>query len=200
MLGPDKATPEFNELCNLFVHTRKVFHNYWDRDGRLATEEVRFLATVTLSHIDDIDVGFKWVLRAEALPHDEVDYVLRPEDVIDWGASDGPDGPAREAIAPDLRKVMALQHAQVVFGYIPRTPKGEVSYPGYSSYADIRAPRTPIELRERIEELARGVWDAATGQSVRSLDPERSRRVYGFFEAGSYLTHSHMRRIRRQHH
>lgn len=195
MLGVDRATPEFIELYNLFVDTRKVFHNYWDRGGELATEDVHYLATVTLSHIDDIEFGFKWVVRTDELPGGELDYVLRPGDIVDWTREPG--GTPGRPVAPDLRKVMALRHAEVVFGYLPMTPKGEISYPGYSSYSDIKVPRTPLELRERIEELATGVWDAATRRSVDTLDPERSRRVYGFFEAGTWLAYTHIRRIRR---
>lgn len=195
MLGPDRATPEFVEMYNLFARTRTVFRNYWEQGGELRREEVQFLATETLSHIDDIDLGFKWTLRTEHLPYSELNYVLKAEDVIDWDGEPG--GTSRQPVSADARKVMALRHAQVVFGYLPRTPRGDVSYPGYTSYADIKVPRTPLELRERIEELAIGVWDAATGRSARLLDPERARRVYGFFEAGSSLTTSHMRRIRR---
>jgi hypothetical protein len=197
VLGPEKATPEFAGLCELFVQTRNVFHSYWEHGGELRGEEVHFLATVTLSHIDDIDVGFRWVLRADEVARGELAYLLQPGDVLDW--SEEPGGAPSRPVAPDLRKVMALRHAQVVFGSLPRTPKGEISYPGYNSYADIRVPRSPLELRERIEELAMGVWDAATKRSVGTLDPERARRVYGFFEAGSWLTSLHMRRIRRQH-
>ncbi len=194
MHGSKRATPELLELWQLFRETRKVFHSYWIRGGELRAEEVQFLATMTLSHIDDIDVGYQWTLRADEVPHDELDYLLRPEDVTDWSVE-----PRRDPIpvAPDLRKVMALKHAQVVFGSLPRTPRGEISYPGYSSYADIKVPRTPLELRERIEELAVGVWDAATHRSVSSLDPERARRVYGFFETGSWLANAHQRCIPR---
>lgn len=195
MLGPREATPQFKELCELFLHTRRVFQNYLERGGYLRAEEIQYLATVTLSHIDDMDLGFKWVLRADELPYDELPEVLRPEDVVDWAGEPG--GTPMQPLAPDLNKVMALRHAQVVFGSLPRTPKGQISYPGYRSYADIKAPRTPLELRERISELATGVWDAATRKSVDTLDPERSRRVYGFFEAGSWLTSTHVRRMGR---
>ncbi len=196
MLGPERSSHEFLDLYSLFLHTRKVFRHYWEREGNLPGEEVRFLATVTLSHIDDIDTGFKWTLRTEQLPTGELSYVLSPADIIDW--SNEPHQPSDRPLSPDLRKVMALRHAQVVFGTIPRTPNGAVSYPGYSSYADIKVPRTPMELRKRIEELAEGVWDAATRRSVRTLDPERSRRVYGFFEAGSWLAAHQARRMRGQ--
>jgi hypothetical protein len=94
-----------------------------------------------------------------------------------------------------MAKVLALRHAQVVFGCLPRTPRSVVSYPGYANYSDIPAPRTPLELRERIEELARGVWDAASLRELGTLDPGQSRRVYGFFETGSWLLTLHIRRI-----
>lgn len=194
MLGGERSTPELLELWTLFRETRKVFHNYWIRGGELRAEEVQFLATITLSHIDDIDVGYRWTLRTDEVPVEELGAVLRPEDVTDW--SDEP-RTVPTPVLPDLRKVMALRHAQVVFGSLPRTPEGEISYPGYSSYADIKVPRSPLELRERIEELAMGVWDAATHRRVSTLDPERARRVYGFFETGSWLATTHMRRIRR---
>ncbi len=194
MHGSERATPELLELWTLFRETHKVFHSYWSRGGNLRAEEVQFLATITLSHIDDIDVGYRWTLRADEVPRDELGDVLRPADVTDWSSE-----PRRDPtpVSPDLRKVMALRHAQVVFGSLPRTPRGEISYPGYASYADIKVPRTPLELRERIEELAIGVWDAATHRSLGSLDPERARRVYGFFETGSWLANAHQWRIRR---
>lgn len=196
MLGSEIATPEFAELYTLFVRTRAVFRTYWEQGGSLEREETTFLATRTLSHIDDIDFGFRWTLRTEHTPGSELAHLLKPEDLTNWERE--PSGTGRIPVAPDMRKVMALRHAQVVFGYIPRTPRGDVSYPGFSSYSDIRVPRTPMELRERIEELAIGVWDTAACRSAETLDPERARRVYGFFEAGSSLTSSHMKRIRRQ--
>ncbi|MDQ3854876.1 MAG: hypothetical protein M3281_00605 [Chloroflexota bacterium] len=195
MLAPDQATPEFAGLHDVFRYTLRAFHNYWERSGELASEDINFLATVTLSHIDDMEAAFRWVLRSDELSRGELYHLLRCEHIPDW--SNEPDSPPTRPVPPDLRKVMALRHAQVVFGYIPMTPKGHVSYPGYSSYSDIKVPRTPLELRERIRELARGVWDTATRRAPDALNPECSRRVYGFFEAGSWLTTTHMRRIRR---
>jgi len=196
MLDPARSKQEYAEITDLFKYTLRAFHNYWERNGLIPNDDVNFLATATLSHIDDIDLGFKWVLRAEHVPREEAAFLPGLADVPDW--TQEPGGAPSRPIAPDLRKVMALEHARVVFGYLPLTPTGHVSYPGYSSYSDIKVPRTPMELRERIEELARGVWDAATRRSPDTLDPERARRVYGFFEAGSRLTAEQQRRIQRQ--
>ncbi len=194
MYGSERATPDLLALWTLFRETRQVFHSYWIRSGELRPEEVQFLATMTLSHIDDIDVGYRWTLRTDEVPRGELSGVLRPEDVTDWSSEPRTDP---TPVSPDLGKVMALRHAEVVFGSLPRTPKGEISYPGYASYADIKVPRTPVELRERIDELAVGVWDAATHRSKTSLDMERSRRVYGFFETGTWLANTHLQRIQR---
>lgn len=196
MLGPDQSTAEMVAMGGLFGQTRDAFRSYWERGGYLSADDAQFLATATLSHIDDMDIGLKWVTRTSEVPRDELRCLLTLADSLDWEQE--PDAADPTPIAPDLRRVMALRHAQVVFGCLPRTPTGEISYPGYASYADISVPRTPLELRERIAELARGVWNAASRRAVDTLDPGPARRVYGFFEAGSWVAATEVRRIRRR--
>lgn len=193
MVGAEISLSELRELWTLYIHTRQVFQSYLDNDGELENNEIAFLATTTLSHIDDIEHGFKWSLKMSDLPRDELPYVLMPEDKTDWTTEPG--GPPQSLVHADMHKVLALRHAQVVFGFLPMTPRALVSYPGFASYSDIRRPRTPLELRERINELAAVVWSAASKRAASQLDPERARRVYGFFEAGSWLTSYHIRKV-----
>jgi hypothetical protein len=86
-----------------------------------------------------------------------------------------------------------VEHARLVFALIPVTPEADVRYPaGRRSYSDISAPRTPVELAGRIEELERRLWSVATGRRPDPVDPA-SRRVYGFFDIGERLARAGLR-------
>jgi hypothetical protein len=75
----------------------------------------------------------------------------------------------------------------VVLALMPRLPDEAVRYPaGRRTYADIPVPRGPAELLERIEELERQLWRAASGDSPTPAD-QAFRRTYGFFDAADRL-------------
>ena len=67
----------------------------------------------------------------------------------------------------------ALAHARLVLAFLPRLPEWDVRFPvGRRTYADIAAPRGPAELADRIVEIERQLWRAATGRPVPPLDPD----------------------------
>ena len=75
----------------------------------------------------------------------------------------------------------------LVLAFLPRLPEWDVRFPfGRRTYADIAAPRGPAELADRIFEIERQLWRAATGRAVPPLDPG-FRRTYGFFDAAERL-------------
>jgi hypothetical protein len=81
----------------------------------------------------------------------------------------------------------ALAHARLVLAFLPRLPEWDVRFPvGRRSYADIAAPRGPAELADRILELERQLWRAATGRPFPPVDPG-FRRTYGFFDTAERL-------------
>ena len=66
----------------------------------------------------------------------------------------------------------ALAHARLVLAFLPRLPEWDVRFPvGRRTYADIAAPRGPAELADRILEIERQLWRAATGRTVPRWTP-----------------------------
>ncbi|MCL5075114.1 MAG: hypothetical protein M1136_05605 [Chloroflexi bacterium] len=191
---------EFFYLTTIFHKTKELLTTYLAHEGNLPQEGVEYLATFTLSHIDDMQSGFKWALRASDAALAELRYLLRAADLL-LGAEDAEsDAFGRRApIPPELRKLQAIQHAKVVFGLLPRIPEKDVSYPFWKSYIDIPVPKTMADLADRITELERGVWDTATQRPVESLDRHSYRRVYGFFDAASWLAIHHIRLFQQKH-
>jgi len=193
MLKGERAISEIVKIHQVFAKTHRAFMHFMVQDETLGRDEVNYLATVTLSHIDDIQTGYKWAMRTEYVPKSELPYILDPSDII--AISKDPDTPSKQILPPDLQKIMAFQHAQVVFAYMPKLPKSIISFPGNKSYVDIKIPRTPLEFRERVNELANAIWSAAVNTPASSWEPEKARRVYGFFETGMWLTRWHLQKM-----
>ena len=106
----------------------------------------------------------------------------RPTRLPCWAA---PAKPRLERAEP--WNLAALAHARLVLAFLPRLPEWDVRFPvGRRTYADIAAPRGPAELADRIVEIERQLWRAATGRQVPPLDPG-FRRTYGFFDAAERL-------------
>ena len=84
----------------------------------------------------------------------------------------------------------------VVMGWLPTLPREATTYPGSYSYRDIFPPRGPAELKDRVEELERGLWDVATGRPRDSIEHTRYRRLYAYFEAGAWISVQQSRRLR----
>lgn len=180
-------------LSTLCHKTKELLMEYMAKGGQISSDGVEYLATFTLSHIDDMQEGFKWTLRASDADLAELRYLLHQADVFDWEGVDEVTLKARTLIPPELRKIQALQHAKVVLGIMPRMPQTAVTYPLAKSYADIPAPQSPAELAERIEELERMIWETAMQRAFERLDKNSYRRTFGFFDAATWLAVQHMR-------
>jgi len=187
------AREGFLELLNvavLFHRTRQVLAEYLAERGEVSTEGVEFLAESSLPHVEDIRSGFKLTLRASEADLHELRYLVRN----DIPVPDEADRLRRPALVrPEVRRLRALHHTKVVLGCIPRLPPDQASYPDGRGYADIRAPRSPAELSERIDEMERALWDVATRRPPETIDLSLYRRVYGFFDTGAWLSAHHMR-------
>lgn len=192
------ALGELTHLLTLFERTRASLACMLDADT-VPAEDAQLLATETLSHIDRVREGFRWSLRASRIGLAELRYLLRAADTMDVGAS--PDVfPRRRPIVPEVGpSLRAWQHARVIFGTLPRLPAERVTFPPPwpRSYIDVPVPRGAAETEQRIDELERTVWNIATGRfSVRRHLGEL-RRVYGYFDAGTWVIDAHLRRFRR---
>ncbi len=185
---------ELYYLSTVCLRTKELLAEYLARDGKLPGEGVSYLATFTLSHIDDMHDGFKWTLRASEADVEELQYLVRQAGIYDWNSQDSSDlWRERNAIPPDLRKIQAVQHAKVVMGILPRMPSEAVTFPSRRSYSDIAVPGGPAEFANRIDELERAVWDTASRKTPQRLDHNSYRRAYGFFDAASWLANQQLR-------
>ena len=193
---------EFDRFSVLFRRTRSLL------DALLATGDLpdggtEVLATETLPHIEDVEAGFRASLRASAADLDELRKLIlqgglgppeprhpaeaRAALIEAMQAVTGAGGDREIAPAP-LRRLAALEHARLVFAFLPATPPEEVHYPrGRRTYVDIAPPRTAGELCLRIEELERELWWVASGRRPAATDAGY-RRTYGFFDAAERLT------------
>lgn len=178
------AVQELLALGGLFVRTRQILRAHLQTDGRLPPEEVRFLAERTLPHVEAMQKGFQWTLRASDAELDELRYVISPLIPV-------PDEVAerarRQLERPEMACVLAYLHGKVVMGMLPRIPRELATFPDGLSYRDIWPPRGPGEVKDRLEELERGVWEVAAGKRPEAIYHGLHRRLYGFFEAGAWL-------------
>lgn len=198
LLG-DSSLFEVVYLSSICYTTKQLMMEYFAKGGKLTDEGVQYLSTSTLPHIDDMQEGFKWTLRATQADLDELRYLLRHAALFDWNSPDTEEtSRSRKPIPPDLRKIQALQHARIVLGIMPKMPKSAVTYPYEKSYSDIPAPSGPAELAERIDELERIVWETAMQKALERPNTNSYRRAYGFFDAAVWLAVQHMKMFRRQ--
>ena len=194
---------EFDRLLALGRTTREVL-DVLIGQGELPAGGADYLAGATLPHLEHVEAGFRGWLRAGEADFAELQYLaLQAADL-----RLGPPRSAAEARAAateatvertipgrarlpirvaDAWNLLGLAHARLVLAFMPRLREDEVRYPaGRRTYADIAVPRGPVELMDRIEELERQLWRAATGRRPRPLDPA-FRRTYGFFDAADRL-------------
>ena len=193
---------DLDRMGLLFRETRSLLDAALSAGG-LPAQATEVIARRTLPHVEDVEEGFRWWLRAgEGAPSEMRALVLqgglgvaesrdpaeeRAALIEAMQARSGAGGDRELAPAP-ARRMAALAHARLVFALLPATPPSDVRFPAaHRSYADIFAPRTPIELSMRIEELERELWRLAAGRRPRIADAAY-RRVYGYFDAGERLT------------
>lgn len=193
---------DLDRLLELVRRTRELLDVVVD-EGTLPEGGADYLAEATLPHIEGIEAGFVGWVRSEHAGIDELRYLLTQVAHLDRVVPET-EAERRAALAeailerslgrgrPRLQRVrardlIALTHARVVLGYLPRVPDERVRYPaGFRTYADIPVPRGPAELAERIRELERQLWRTATGRPPAPLDPA-FKRTYGFFDAADQL-------------
>ena len=193
---------DFDRVGDLFRRTLGLLHAVL-ATGDLPDGGGELLAGETLPHIDDMEAGFRAWLRAPGADVDELRALIlqgglglpEPRDDAESRAAlieamrarSGAGGQRTLEPAP-RRRIVALEHARLVFALMPVAPEPTIRYPGgRRSYADIPVPRSPSELSQRIEELERKLWSVATGSRPTPSDPAY-RRVYGFFDIGERLT------------
>jgi len=198
---------EFDRLLSVVRRTRELLDRLIG-EGELPAGGAEYLADATLPHVEGIHRGFRGWLRAGGTELAELRYVLLgagelratpPRNPVDRRAADA-EAVAEALLAavrgvspwprihePDPWHLVALAHARLVLAFLPHVQDDAVRFPGrHRSYADIPAPRGPAELADRIEELERQLWRAATGRPRRLSDPA-FRRTYGFFDAADRL-------------
>lgn len=199
--------PDFDRVLDLARRTRELL-DALVIDGALPSGGAELLADETLPHLETVQAGFRGWLRAEGIDLAELRYLLlqlgelrvaAPESEAERRAAAAEASIASrladEAVLPRrsvIRSVepwdlAALAHARLVLAVLPRLDPEAIHWPaGRPSYADIPVPRGPAELSERIAELERHLWRAATGRAAPRTDPGL-RRTYGFFDAAEHL-------------
>ncbi len=194
---------EFDQLMALVRRTRELLDTFLG-EGALPRGGADYLAEATLPHLEGVQAGFRGALRTSDAGLAELQYLILQAGIA---RSDSTrtlaerraalaEAMLERAIAQRQRHVLheadpwdlvALFHARLVMASLPHLPSEAVRYPaGRRTYADIPAPRGPAELVERIEELERELWRAATGRPPAPTDPAL-RRTYGFFDAAERL-------------
>jgi hypothetical protein len=195
---------DFDRMGLLFRETRSLL------DAALTTGDLPdgaadVITRHTLPHIEDVEAGFRWWLRASEAALSELRMLVlqgglgmadardpaeeRAALIEQMQARSGAGG-SRALTAAPTRRLAALNQARLVFALLPATAPADVRFPApHRSYADIFPPRTPTELSMRIEELERELWRLAAGRRP-TLGDSAYRRVYGYFDTGERLTAS----------
>ena len=159
---------EFDRVLELIRSTRLVLDALLQA-GHLPAGGSAYLAEATLPHVEAIEAGVRGWLRSDIADLAELRYLVgRIAEVrLDPPASGAEADAARTEtererlrvieLGPrlttiDTRSLAALDHARIVFAFLPRVPESDVRYPaGRPTYADIPSPRGPAELVDRIE-------------------------------------------------
>lgn len=184
------AVRELLNMGGLFVRTRQVLRDHVESEGQLPTDEVEYLAGRTLPYVEAMQEGFRYTVRAVEAGVDELRYVVSPYPLAEGedDQSSGADARRQRLLEqPEMACVAALLYGRVVMGMLPRVPPQLTTFPDGLPYRDIWPPRGPGELKDRLEELERGLWEIATGRPREAIYHGRYRRLYGFFEAGAWL-------------
>ena len=179
---------QIDHLLQLVGRTRELLDAVV-HEGELPVGGADYLADTTLPHLEGVEAGFRVGSQR----------VSPPQTAAAREAAAAEERVEADALAllgrsaqPRLTRaepwnLAALAHARLVLALLPRLPEWDVRFPvGRRSYADIAAPRGPAEFADRILELERQLWRAATGRPLPPLDPG-FRRTYGFFDTAERL-------------
>jgi hypothetical protein len=159
--------------------------------GRLGSSSVELLTDEVLPHLQLVETGARLSMRSGRLSASGARALLRREAAA--GEVPDPASPADRApwtgaehpLVADGAALEAAGLARVVLSLVPRLPRELTSWPGPGSYLDLRPPSDGVELVERVVELRRVVWRAA---SLGRLGPSGpARRTYAFFETATWL-------------
>lgn len=191
---------DFDRLTELFVRARDVFERVV-RDDDLPPESADFLAAAVLPHVELVEEGLRFSLRAANVDLAELRWFVEAAGIGQSSAQ----GIAERLAAlaegsaelrwsrptvkqPGGGELTAIEHARLVFGMVPRLPAEAAHWPArwpHADYRDVEPPHRPRELARRIEELERHVWWTAAGRPAVG-DPAY-RRTFGFFDTGAWL-------------
>jgi hypothetical protein len=166
-------------------------------------------------YVSGVREGFVLSLRTKQVTRrSELRYLL-DKVLVDWTAlsrelgleefltssplSDTPDDTAAGLPAPPIEleqlrsQLLAFGMAAAALGLLPTTPAERITFPLSLSdpptYADIRAPNTPGEMLQRIEEIEETLWQLMAGDAQELAQRRYGplRRTYGFFEVSAHL-------------
>ena len=179
------------QLNHLYQRTRRSLRSHLA--GSIDDPEAEFLATAALTHIEAARQGLKHSLRADTADTQELRHLVRDYDSIDCSESPDTRSDVNLTLADD-EDFAASQHARLVLSLVPRLPDNLVSFPGIRSYTDIPVPCGPAALVDRLDEIERALWAAASKR--RNIERSVYRRTYSFFETGSWHTEKVLRVIR----
>ena len=158
------------------------------------SDEQRTTLNRILAHLTQTREGFVLALRTSDLGLASELHTLI-NDLIDWHwlAEIGLRWTTDEPLERLGGQVILYQHALIALGMMPRLPRQAITFPG-GSYADIPVPATPGETLNRLEELEKTIW-AAASDPVGKLPRGALRRTYGFFDATTWLVANHLRDV-----
>jgi len=154
-----------------------------------------------LKYLEEVREGFTLSVRADVVAdRRELAYLVNQLLVNwEWLADMGIDLAPPEAIASVGRQLVAFAMAAVALAFMPELPPQAVTFPlrhqfPTPSYADIRVPRSPGEVWDRLEEIERVVYTAGL-RPLSSVHPSPLRRTYAFFEANAWLAEQQVQRF-----
>jgi len=202
---------DVDRLLVLVRRTREVL-DLVVADGSLSRSASDYLTETTLPHLEDVQAGFKGMLRSDMADVDELRYLLLrvAEFRVEGPRSDAERRAADEEVIVEARsrlaagaagpkrsirierapswQLAAVAHARVVLASLPRLPDLAVRFPaGRRTYADIPTPRGPAELADRIAELETSLWRVVHGRTAAAATDPAFRRTYGFFDTADRL-------------
>lgn len=193
-MNVSKPLLDFFALGQVAHETKRILANaIRHKELPLLPEKQESLNT-TLSHLGDVREGFTLTLRSPSVTSMQELRYLVSKVFFDWGwvEEQGLELWPDDQVHIPQSQLLAFAHAYVTFATLPSLPKGQVTFPERTSYADIPVPRSPAEVLERIEEMEQVIWGTVMAP-VGEMEQGPLRRTYGFFETGDWLIFHHLR-------
>ncbi len=194
LLSLDDARQTLRQLTIMALEANRTLYDGLNHPERYPTPEQSAVRNRILEALIKIREGFMLALRT---PPTAMAAELREllKSLVDWtwlgelGLRWHTDEPLERLSG----QVILYQHALIALGVLPRLPPDAITFPkGY--YGDISAPETPTAMLNRLEEMERTIWRAAS-EPLGALPTGALRRTYGFFDATTWLAAHHLRGI-----